>query len=653
MIFGNMIKITITLANCLKISATKPKKKSKKLLIERIFGTFGTIDFAKSIGFTKNLAIDSKINFIDFAHAMRSITKSCVRLPILCCAIISLAFFGCAKYEVDFSQSDAQSQDTQATLTAKSTPSKKSPQNPTSSAKSSPNKPDKDFTESTKNPKSTPQESKKTHQEPQKLDSSKNLQKNSKEPMPPQMPTKTNAQESSQAQIATSQPTANPPKSIPSPKTPSTLPPPLPLQLSYNELAKSSPRSDGNAILHLKKENEKSHQLIHIYDESGEILATLSFKNRQLDGISRIYKNGEIVKEVPYKDGILEGEVVSILRNTRTTQAYRNSKKEGASITYRNGTIIAKKHYKNDILNGENLFFDAQNIAIKTTYINGRKNGSSSGYARDNLVFAQNYVDDFLSGEARTYGQNGILKISRFYKNGVLDGEEIVYDYPSQKPLHKSLHKNGVLSLPYQNYDKEQVYESIKPLDFANALSKDAPQGARETWRYPSGQIAFAKSPNKISTYHPNGTLASEFEISPNGASGSTYNQNGVLESKVAYSRDSHIQWLYNADGKTLRTKNEKQRGKNILQTYKNGSLHKEIITIEGEDLTIYRVFFGGGGAPKIQAELYEKDKKVVGGKRYEPNGRVAFSYTFRREDILFDEIFIYGAQKRRAKILP
>ena len=645
MIFGNIIKMARAWVNLAKVEIRKPK-------IVFCVVVFGTTDFVKNIVFIKGLAIDSKIDSTRSIRPSQSSTKP--HIPIiymLSCAIVLFAFFGCAKYEVDSSQTSPSktTQDAQATPAVKSNPSKKPSQSPASSAKSSPSK-DVAKVESTKNPKSTPQEPKNSTKESQKLNFDTNKQEYSKEQKPAQAKTK----ESSQAPKTTAKSSANPPTSIPTPKTPSTLPPPLPLQLSYNELAKSSPRSDGNAILHLKKENEKGHQLIHIYDENGEILATLSFKNRQLDGISRIYKNGEVVKEVPYREGVLEGEVVSILRSTRTTQSYKNSKKEGASITYRNGIVIAKKHYKNDILNGENLFFDAQNIAIKTTYINGRKNGSSSGYARDNLVFLQNYVDDFLSGEAKTYGQNAILKISRFYRNGVLDGEEIVYDYPSQKPLHKSLHKSGVLSSPYQNYDKEQVYESIKPLDFANALSKDSPQGARETWRYPSGQIAFVKNANKISTYHPNGTLASEFEIVANGANGSTYNQNGVLESKVAYSRDSHIQWLYNADGKTLRTKNEKQRGKNILQIYKNGSLHKEIITIEGEDLTIYRVFFGGGGSsPKIQSELYEKDKKVVGGKRYDSNGKVAFSYTFRSEDILFDEIFVYGAQARRAKILP
>ena len=452
-------------------------------------------------------------------------------------------------------------------------------------------------------------------------------------------------------------PSKNPPANILPAKDLSTkdLPAPLPMQISYNELAKSSPRRDGNAILHLKKDNQQGFQLINIYDENGEILAILSFKNRQLSGISKIYKNGEVIKEVPYENGVLSGEVVSQIGKIRTTQIYKNSKKEGVSTAYRNGVVIGKKSYKNDILNGENLFFDAQNIAVKTIYINGKKNGSSSGYVGNNLVFLQHYVDDFLSGEAKTYGQNGILKITRFYKNGVLDGEEIVYDYPSQKPLHRASHKNGVLISPYQNYDKEQVYFSIKPLDFANALSKDS-TSTGEVWRYPSGQIAFEKKGNNIKTYHLNGALASEFDIQENGANGSTYNQHNMRESKISYLPNSHTQWLYNADGKTLRTKNEKQRGKNILQTYKNGILHKEIITIEGEDLTIYRVFFSGTSstnAPRVQAELYEKDKKVVGGKRYDINGKVVFSYTLRSEDMLFDEIFTYSAQTRRAKILP
>ncbi|MGX3046072.1 hypothetical protein [Helicobacter sp. T3_23-1056] len=602
------------------------------------------------------------------------------KLAILCVAII---INGCAKYELESTQeynaNDSslanQSKAPKSSNTSKSnTPAKTHSQEASKSTQKSTNKSNKTTNrlanqkmDSAKLGSNAPQ---KTYLKTESKNAKSSTEPSAtKTPPTPQKPPKLESKNPSKMPL---EPTNTPAKTTakPTDKNPSSkvlnannfnakdfppkdLPAPLPMQISYNELAKSSPRSDGNAILHLKKDNQQGFQLINIYDENGEILAMLSFKNKQLSGVSKIYKNGEVIKEVPYENGVLSGEVVSQVGKIRTTQMYKNSKKEGVSTTYRNGVVIGKKSYKNDILNGENLFFDAQNIAVKTPYINGRKNGNSSGYVGNNLVFLQRYVDDFLSGEAKTYGQNGILKISRFYKDGVLDGEEIVYDYPSQKPLHKALHKNGVLVSPYQNYDKEQVYFSIKPLDFANALSKDS-SGGGEVWRYPSGQIAFEKRGNSIKIFHLNGALASEFEIQENGANGSTYNQNGVKESKISYLPHSHTQWLYNADGKTLRTKNEKQRGKNILQTYKNGILHKEIITIEGEDLTIYRVFFSGGGSvPKLQAELYEKDKKVVGGKRYDINGKVIFSYTFRSEDILFDEIFTYSAQARRAKILP
>lgn len=577
------------------------------------------------------------------------------KLAILCVAII---INGCAKYELESTQeynaNDSslanQSKTPKSSNTSKSnTPAKTHRQEASKSTQKSKS------TKSTNKPANQKMDSAKLGANAQQKTYLKTESKKAKSSTEPSA-TKTPPMPQKPPKLESKNPPSNDfnaknlnAKDLP----PKDFPAPLPMQISYNELAKSSPRSDGNAILHLKKDNQQGFQLINIYDENGEILAMLSFKNKQLSGVSKIYKNGEVIKEVPYENGVLSGEVVSQVGKIRTTQMYKNSKKEGVSTTYRNGVVIGKKSYKNDILNGENLFFDAQNIAVKTPYINGRKNGNSSGYVGGNLVFLQQYVDDFLSGEAKTYGQNGILKISRFYKNGVLDGEEIVYDYPSQKPLHKALHKNGVLVSPYQNYDKEQVYFSIKPLDFANALSKDS-SSEGEVWRYPSGQIAFEKRGNSIKTFHLNGALASEFEIQENGANGSTYNQNGVKESKISYLPHSHTQWLYNADGKTLRTKNEKQRGKNILQTYKNGILHKEIITIEGEDLTIYRVFFSGGGnVPKLQAELYEKDKKVVGGKRYDINGKVIFSYTFRSEDILFDEIFTYSAQTRRAKILP
>ena len=597
-----------------------------------------------------------------------------VRLVIAC---IILTLCGCAKYEIESTQ-ESKSIDSKSTTISYAQKSK------TQNKPHTPN-PNKTTKQTNLSPtaKALPQSTSKPTQQKQGVDSvslsaaldtktttQHNADSTKKEPQkaPPTKSTqqstlstdlsknessKNTGQSTKQSIDSGTNPPHIPPKSLESKNlpTPKNEPAPLPMQISYDELAKSSPRKDGDKILHLQKDNKQGFQFINIYDENGEILAMLSFKNRQLHGISKIYKNGEVIKEVPYQNGILEGEVISIVGNTRTTQMYKNSKKDGASTTYRNGTIIAKKQYKNDILNGENLFFDAQNIAIKTTYINGKKSGISSGYSRDKLVFSQNYTDDFLSGEAKTYGQNAILKIQRFYKNGVIDGEEIVYDYPSQKPLHKALHKNGVLIGPYQNYDKEQVYFSIKPLDFANALIKEVDSSQREVWHYPNGKVAFIKTPSKVSTYHLNGNLASEFEIGQDSANGSTYNQNGILESKVSFSPNSHIQWLYNADGKSLRTKNEKQRGKNILQTYKNGTLSREIITIEGEDLTIYRGFFAGG--QKLQAELYEKDKKVVGGKRYEINGKVIFNYTFRSEDILFDEIFTYSAQSRRAKILP
>ena len=112
------------------------------------------------------------------------------------------------------------------------------------------------------------------------------------------------------------------------------------------------------------------------YYENGNIKwESTSYKDRKLDGISRIYyDNGQLKMETNYKDG----------------------EKDGIEKGYQeNGKIIAELNYKNDCLHGTSKFYD--------------KNG--------NLEHEQNYKEYVLHGIERIY-EKGKVILEREYKDG-------------------------------------------------------------------------------------------------------------------------------------------------------------------------------------------------------------------------------------------
>lgn len=456
---------------------------------------------------------------------------------------------------------------------------------------------------------------------------------------------------------------------------------PLPLQIKPQDILSAQALKDSQQNITLQKTtNESGFTIVEVYDSAKVLRARLSFKNGALEGISQAYKNGQVAREIPYKNGLVDGVVITYLApDRRMESSYKAGKKHGGTIIYHNDTPIITKEYRDGVLHGmvEASLQDSgqasqasESSKSRTQYRAGKKQGESIGYTDDRVVFRQYYDKGMLQGQTQTYGENEIIKISREYKNDLLHGEEIVYSYPQQTPLHKSHYELGMLISPYEIFDNTGgSYFSMKPsgqTTSAQAESKDlivskqqasAQNSAQELWLYDNGQSAMEitreSSSTHVRTFYKSGTLASDYTITRAQASGSFYAPDSQLESKILYTITpdsvSKTTWIY-APKEVLRTKSQELSSASITQTYRNGVVDSEIATMEDREITIQKRFFPNG---KLEFEHKYIEDKMVQGTLWGENGAIIYAFPHASEDMIFDEAFPNTAAKKRAQVFP
>lgn len=453
-------------------------------------------------------------------------------------------------------------------------------------------------------------------------------------------------------------------------------------EIYFQQITGNNKLMDGNEEIYLKSKQKDGFQIIDIYDTQNNLRATLSFKNKIPEGISKAYNKGQLLREIPYKSGQIDGVMKTYKGNLYIEESYQNGKKHGPTKIYNSNTLIALKTYSNDVLNGESQEYSKNGeLTLKATYQNGKKHGLFQGFSNNKLVYAQEYENDFLQGESRTYGENEVLKIQRFYKNGLLDGEEKIYEYPTKKLISSAIYKNGVLLEPYKNYiydknDKRmnaiynlsdnknaslpkdwqyEIFYTLKPLDdfFTNSLVLDS----ESFYIYRNGGKAFEKEQKNnqtiIKTYYQHSDptknqIESYIIITPQSTTGTSYSPKGLILSRFQYAKDSHIIWTYHNG--ILHTKSEKIPGKSIIQTYKNNRVESEIIWIETKNITIQKGFYPN---QTLHFEHCYKDNVMIEGRIYDKNRKEIYGFSYFNEDEIFDIAFPQTAAIKRKKVMP
>ncbi len=244
-----------------------------------------------------------------------------------------------------------------------------------------------------------------------------------------------------------------------------------------------------------------------VWDEQGRLMAEFFYEKGVLEGNSIYYHfNGSIAKVLPYKDNEIDGiaTTFSIAGEVLEAVPFQKGKKEGrATGRAADGLCSYSETY-------------TQGHLMEAIYQSNRwellpKVENGEGFQ---LCFKDNALDTIVEihqgiplGEVRVFNEDGSMKSLYHIKEGVKEGEEIVF-YPS-KP------STNPLDLPSQ-----------KKLSFF--WQDDSIQG-------------------KVKSWYKNGILESEREMSKNKKHGLclAYYDNGNLMLSEDYDLDKLIQGTY------------------------------------------------------------------------------------------------------------
>lgn len=119
--------------------------------------------------------------------------------------------------------------------------------------------------------------------------------------------------------------------------------------------------------------------ILKMHDD-GKVKAEMSFKNGQLDGVSKFYnKNGNIQSEETYIHGE-RIEVKEYYENNQisTEMLFKDGKIEGlVKYYYESGALRCTMHYKNGELEGTSkCYYENGNLESEEFYKNGELNGT-------------------------------------------------------------------------------------------------------------------------------------------------------------------------------------------------------------------------------------------------------------------------------------
>ncbi|MBI3900998.1 MAG: hypothetical protein HY324_02470 [Chlamydiia bacterium] len=176
-----------------------------------------------------------------------------------------------------------------------------------------------------------------------------------------------------------------------------------------------------------------------VWDEQGNLVATIPYKKGNIEGVSVSYlPSGQIQKEISYYNSVEEGEYIEYYRNgsIKFKQCYSKGLKNGPSTGYfSNGTSAwTEECIEGRVLHGSYFSFNGDLIAqVK----DGR--GFQAIYYEDSIAFLSEMHQGKPEGSIKKYNVHEELTATYFLKNGKKQGEEIEYFPPSNKELRPKL----------------------------------------------------------------------------------------------------------------------------------------------------------------------------------------------------------------------
>jgi antitoxin component YwqK of YwqJK toxin-antitoxin module len=167
-----------------------------------------------------------------------------------------------------------------------------------------------------------------------------------------------------------------------------------------------------------------------VYDDKGNLIATIPYSKGLLEGISRYYfPSGELMKEIPYKKNEIHGTLQVFNKQGECLESipYDKGQPEGLSTTYWSSEQLkAEEFYENGLLT-QAQYLNKQGETV-AQIDNGF--GKQALFQEDFLFSLLEYKNGKVDGEVQIFNSNGCLTNLYSFKDGMKMGEEWEY-YPT------------------------------------------------------------------------------------------------------------------------------------------------------------------------------------------------------------------------------
>lgn len=146
----------------------------------------------------------------------------------------------------------------------------------------------------------------------------------------------------------------------------------------------------------------------------GEVTDTLTVPDTGYTGIIKYYSNNLLIKEVTFKNGVIQGETKTYYQGGQLNQTlwYENGLLEdSAKKYYLEGQVFRSTPYKHDTIDGTQIqYYRNGRIKAKLHYIKGSRIPSIEEYTRDGRLISG--YPDIVYTINDNYSSTGIVRIN-------------------------------------------------------------------------------------------------------------------------------------------------------------------------------------------------------------------------------------------------
>lgn len=224
-----------------------------------------------------------------------------------------------------------------------------------------------------------------------------------------------------------------------------------------------------------------------VWNEEGGLMATIPYDKGELSGVSTYYHpNGAVAKLLPYESGRLSGVYQSFREDglLLLRAEYANGHLNGTlQAFWENGSSAYEEIYCNErLLSG--FYFDQEgNCVSQVEEGKGwRAFGTEGGWE------FQEFRGGNLEGEVRLLNAQGFLLRSYFVKNGLKNGQEIIYYTPTNNNRAESQPKVAITWVDSRIHGLVKTWYEEGGQESQREMSRNVKNGLLTAW-YKDGNL--------------------------------------------------------------------------------------------------------------------------------------------------------------------